>query len=410
MREVTIDRLGSQGDGVVEGDPGPVYVPFGLPGERWRLRDDAPPELAHASPDRMKPVCRHFGTCGGCMSQHMAEQCYVDWKQRAVADAFAHRGIGADIRPMQRVPLHSRRRAFFGVERRGKEVLIGFREEGQHALVDMSECPVLEPTIVAALGALREMARVAMPGDKSGRLVVTRLDAGLDVSFDNGIKILSPEERAKLAALATSANLVRLTVAGDLVVQRGTPTLTVGGIETEPPAGVFLQAVPAAEEILTRFVIEALPKKAKRAVDLFSGIGTFAFPLAAKVSVAAFDSDKRAVHALQSAARKASGLKPIEATARDLFREPLSVRELDTFDFAVFDPPRAGAASQAERLAKSKIPVVVAVSCAPATLARDARVLMDGGYEMGPVTPVDQFLYSPHTEAVATFRRPSRPR
>ena len=182
------------------------------------------------------------------------------------------------------------------------------------------------------------------------------------------------------------------------------PTLTIGGVEIEPPPSIFLQAVPAAEAMLIDLVMASLPKKAKRVCDLFSGIGTFALPIARKFAVTAYDSDKRAIHALQSAAKKAQGLKPIEATLRDLFREPLSVRELDQYDCVVLDPPRAGAAAQSERLAKSKVPVVIAVSCAPATLARDARTLIDGGYSMGPVTPIDQFLFSPHVEAVAVFQ------
>ncbi len=404
-RDIDITRLGSQGDGIADTEAGPLYVPFALPGERWRFNSNDVAELVSPSPDRKTPVCRHFGTCGGCMSQHMPDRLYAEWKLRTVQDAFAHRGIEATIEPLRRVPLGSRRRAFLGVERRGPEVLIGFREEGQHTLVDMVECPVLEASIVSALPHLRAMARIAMPGDKSGRLIVTRLDAGLDVAFDNGIKILTPGERTKLAALAGAARLIRLTVAGDLVVQRGPATLNIGGVEIEPPPSIFLQAVPAAEVLLIEMVLAALPKKAKRVCDLFSGLGTFAIPIARTFAVAAYDSDKRAIHALQTAVNKTQGLKPVEATLRDLFREPLGVRELEQFECAVLDPPRAGAAAQCERLAKSKVPVIIAVSCAPATLARDARTLIDGGYTMGPVTPIDQFLYSPHIEAMTVFRR-----
>lgn len=401
VKEVEIARLGAQGDGIAEIGGAPLYVPFALPGERWQL-GETPARLTD-SPDRATPVCRHFGQCGGCIAQHLSDALYALWKHRHVAEAFAHRGIAASVQPLVRVPLHSRRRAFLGVERRGRDVLIGFREEGQHTLVDMIECPVLDGAIVRSIPALREMARVAMPADKSGRLVVTRLDAGLDVAFENGHKMLKPEERSALAGQAQAAGLVRLTVAGDPIFERGVPQLKVGGVNVVPPPGIFLQAVPAAEALMIGQVLAALPKKAKRAVDLFSGLGTFTFPLAARVAVSAFDSDKRAIAALTHAGNHATGLKPVTATVRDLFRAPLGPRELDGYDLAVFDPPRAGAADQAERLAKSKVPVVVAVSCAPATLARDARTLIDGGYTMGPVTPIDQFVYSPHVEAVAVF-------
>ncbi len=260
---------------------------------------------------------------------------------------------------------------------------------------------MLEPAIVAALGAMKEIARLVMPDGEGGRLVVTRLDRGLDVSFDNGRKDLTPETRAAAARIAAGARLIRLTIAGEPVAELAPPVVTLGGVEVEPPQGAFLQAVPEAEALLIELVVGALPKRAKRATDLFSGLGTFAFPLARRVRVTAIDGDRRAIAALERAARKASGLKPIEAIVRDLFREPLSARELNEFDAIVFDPPRAGAALQAERIAKSSVPVVIAVSCNAATLARDARTLVDGGYVMGPVTPVDQFLYAPHVEAVS---------
>jgi 23S rRNA (uracil1939-C5)-methyltransferase len=404
VAEVEIARLGAQGDGVAETPRGPSFVPFALPGERWRVEGTATTRLTE-SPERRAAICRHFGLCGGCVAQHMSERLENEWKRDIVVEAFRHRGIAADVAPVRRVAPHSRRRAFLGVERRGTDVIIGFREEGQHKLVDLEECPVLDPAIVAAVDRLREMARIAMPEGQGGRLVVTRLDRGLDVSFDNGLKALEPAARAELAALALGANLIQLIVAGELIVISGTPAITIGGVAVEPAPGAFLQAVPEAEAMLIEHALAALPRKAKKIADLFSGTGTFTFALARRAAVTAFDGDKRAIGALSAAVKHAQGLKPIEARVRDLFREPLSVRELDAFDVVVLDPPRAGAAAQAERLAKSKVPVVIAVSCNPATLARDSRTLVDGGYALGPVTPIDQFLFSPHVEAVTVLSR-----
>ncbi len=402
--EVEIVRLGAEGDGVAQTVRGPVFVPFALPGERWRDNDGVWQRMSDGTERRAAP-CRHFGRCGGCVAQHMSAELYARWKRDMLVEAFRHRGLNAEVEALRTVSERSRRRAFLGVERHGPEVVVGFREEGSHTLVDIEECLVLEPAIMAALGAMKEIARLVMPEDEGGRLVVTRLDHGLDVSFDNGRKDLAPETRAAAARIATDARFIRLTIAGEPVVELGAPVVTLGGVEVEPPQGAFLQAVPEAEALLVELVVGALPKRAKRAADLFSGLGTFAFPLGRRVRVTAIDGDRRAIHALERAARKATGLKPIEAIVRDLYREPLAVRELDQFDALVFDPPRAGAALQAERIAKCSVPVVIAVSCNAATLARDARMLIDGGYVMGPVTPVDQFLYAPHVEAVAVFRR-----
>lgn len=403
--EVTIARLGAKGDGVACVEGRDQFVAQGLPGEVWRIGGAEGPQLLRASPDRIVPACPHYGACGGCMAQHMGDALYRGWKEAIVREAFQHRGIAAEVLPVRRMAAHSRRRAFLGVERRGGEVLIGFREEGQHALVPIRECLLLDPVIVGALAHFRTMAKIAMPDKTSGRLVVTKLDTGLDVSFDNGHKMLKPDERAELARLAEAARVARLVVAGDPIVVRAEPRLTIGGVEVDVPPSLFLQAVPEAERLMIDFVVEALPKKAKRVADLFSGLGTFTFPLAARVQVSAFDSDKRAISVLQTAARRATGIKPIEARVRDLFREPLSPKELEGFDAVVLDPPRAGAAEQTERISRSKVPVVIAVSCAPATLARDARTLIDAGFKMGPVLPLDQFLYSPHVEAVTVFRR-----
>lgn len=402
--EVEILRLGGKGDGVASRGGEPIYLPFALPGERWRISDGEAVRLTDSA-ERTEPVCRHYLKCGGCLAQHMSDSLYGDWKRSLVLEAFRHRGIEAEVAPLVVVAPGSRRRAYFGIERRGGEVAIGFREEGQHVLVDLAECPVLDPAIVAAVPGLRALARIAMPDRVGGRLLVTKLDHGLDVSFENGRKDLSPGERGGLAVLAQKMGLVRLAVGGDTIVAAGRPIVTLGGAEVEIGPGVFLQAVPEVERLLAELCLKALPKGAKAAADLFCGIGTLTLPLARRVQITGYDSDKRAIAALAGAVRHAQGLKPVTPVVRDLFRDPLSARELAAFDAVVLDPPRAGAAEQAERLAKSKVQTVMAVSCNPATLARDAKSLIDGGYRMGPVTPIDQFVFSAHVEAFAVFRR-----
>jgi 23S rRNA (uracil1939-C5)-methyltransferase len=404
-QEVTIVRLGAQGDGIAAGPGGPVYVGGGLPGERWRLSHGGAPERLTDAPERATPPCPHFGVCGGCVAQHMSDDLYNAWKRDSVVQAFAHRGIAANVAPLRRTAAASRRRAFFGAARDGDRIVIGFREEGRHRLVDLATCVILDPAIVAALPPLRILADRILPHVAPGaRLIVTRLDHGLDVAFETdalpGAAVLQ-----EIAQLAVAAGVIRLSIGGDVVMQASAPTLTVGAVAVQPPPGLFLQAVPEAEAAMTDLVLGALSKTTVVA-DLFSGIGTLTFALARRARVLAVDGDKRAIAALTEGLKGAQGIKPVTAKLRDLFREPLSSRELDACDAVVFDPPRAGAQAQCERLARSKVLTVVAVSCNPATLARDARILLDGGYELGEVTPIDQFIYSPHVEAVAVFRRP----
>lgn len=403
-----IARLGAQGDGVADAAPGPVFVPYALPGERVQadVRGDRARLIAVTvpSPDRIAPVCRHFTHCGGCAVQHLRMPAYLAWKREMVAEAFAARGIGAPVGHVVGVGLGARRRVSMSARRTGRGVVLGFHESKGVDIVDLQECPVTASAIVRALPGLRRLVEPLMSRRAPGRVVVTLAANGLDVAIEDVPGDPSLEVREYLAREAAALKLARLTLAGDTLYQATVPAIRFGTANVVLPARSFLQAASVAEGEMVRLVTAAVGD-AKRVVDLFCGMGTFTFPMAQKAQVLAVDGDKQAVTALENAAKRTPGLKPIETKLRDLFREPLSVRELAGFDAAVFDPPRAGAATQAAMLADTPIKTVVAVSCNPATLARDARILLDGGYKLERVTPIDQFLYSPHIEAVAVFRR-----
>ena len=403
-----IARLGAQGDGIADTPAGQVFVPFAL--ARERVQADVRGERARliavtvASPERIAPVCRHFTHCGGCAVQHLRMPAYLAWKREMVAAAFAARGIDAPNGHVAGVGLGARRRASFSARRTGRSVVLGFHEAKGVDIVDLQECPVTATAIVRALPGLRRLVEPLMSRRAPGRVVVTLAANGLDVAIEDVPGDPSLEVREFLAREAAALKLARLTIAGDTLYQATVPAVRFGTANVVLPARSFLQAAPVAEAEMVRLVTQAVGE-AKRVVDLFCGMGTFTFPLAQRAAVLAVDGDKQAIEALQNAAKRTPGLKPIETKVRDLFREPLGGRELVGFDAAVFDPPRAGAATQAATLADSGIKTVVAVSCNPATLARDARILIDAGYALERVTPIDQFLFSPHIEAVAVFRR-----
>jgi 23S rRNA (uracil1939-C5)-methyltransferase len=405
-RELRIARVGAQGDGVAEGSGASIFMPFTLAGERVIADVDGERgrlvRVLQPSADRVEPVCRHFGTCGGCAVQHMSSAAYRAWKRDLVVSAFAARGLDAVIDELIK-PGGKRRRAVLSVERCETGIEIGFREAQSHALVAIEECPVLEPRIVAALSALGALVQ-PLVSKRGARLTVTMTKSGLDVLLDGIERRLTPDIRSRLASGASALKLARLSIGNETVVETLPPFLTFGAADVVLPSGAFVQAVAEAEAEMARRILAAVGK-VKSVADLFCGVGAFTFPLAARAKVLAFDGHRPAIDALAAAAKKASGLKPITAHVRDLFREPLSALELNELDAIVFDPPRAGAEAQAQRLAKSKVKTVVAVSCNPATLARDARHLVDGGYKIESVTPVDQFVYSAHVEVVAVFRR-----
>ena len=406
--EVRIERLGAQGDGVAQGPDGPLFVPFTLPRELVKVAAEPGEPRAEAlaildpSPKRIAPVCQYFGTCGGCALQHMEAHAYLAWKREQVVAALASRGLEAPVEEARAVPLGSRRRAAFALGRTAHGVAFGYRGARSHDIVDIAACPVLSPAIAGRLSKLKSALVPLLGGKREARITATATDQGLDLVVE-GIR-LSPSLFAKLATAGPSLGAARITVDGESVMLAGEPSVTLSGAQVRLPPGAFLQASRESETVLLGLVREGVGR-AKRVADLFAGIGTFTFALAGGAEVDAFEQDEPAIASLGQAARATAKLKPVRTFSRDLFRAPLSARELARYDAVVLDPPRAGAKAQAEALAASKVGRIVMVSCNPGTCARDLRMLVDGGYRITRVVPVDQFLFSPHVELVAVLQR-----
>ncbi len=406
--------IGDNGDGIIEraSDPGRrEFVAGALPGDSvsWSEGGTIEIEAKPSAARRATYLCPHFPACGGCRLQHMSDALYEQWKSGLLDAALKARSLApsAPQEPMLRVPLNARRRAVLTAKAEPGGYRLGFHEHRSHTVIDIDHCAILTPAILAALGDLKEIARL-ISDDSDCRLTVLDVGAGLDVAAETGRR---RRFEAKLPALthhAAKARVLRLTVDREPVLIRAMPLMTIAGVTVEPPPGSFVQAAGEAETAMAAIAVAAIAKaEAKRVADLFCGLGAFTFALAQKARVLAIDSDRAMVTALATATRGASGLKPIETSVRDLFHDPLSPRELDRLDAVVFDPPRAGAKAQAEALAASKVKTVVAVSCNPATLARDLRTLVDGGYRLERTAAIDQFLFTSHIEAVAVLTRPS---
>lgn len=402
-----ITGLGHGGDGIAETPEGRVFVPYSLPGETVTVeRDGGGVRIAAVlvpSPLRVDPLCQHFGICGGCALQHMEREAYLAWKRETVARSFALAGVEAVVEPVVAVPAASRRRAVLSALDAGGRMLLGFQRRGSNEIVAIEECPVLVPAIATRLGLLRTIAGIALRSRRPGRITVLAADNGLDIAVTGAGK---PDARmlAALGGLGSEPALARLTVDGREIFLARRPELDVGGAMLLPPAGSFVQASAAAEAAMAAAVLAHVGENAP-VLDLFAGSGTFTLRLARRAAVTAVEGEASLVVAIVAAANRSRGLKPITTRRRDLFRNPVSPQELDAFRAVVFDPPAAGARAQAEAIARSAVPRVVAVSCNPATLARDARILVDGGYRLERVMPVDQFVFSAEIEAVASFVR-----
>jgi len=420
-----------------------VFVPFTLPGERVRAtiedKVSVATEILTPSAARRAPACRHFTVCGGCAVQHWRDEPYRVWKRTLVVEALARAGVEAPVGDVIDATGSGRRRAsFHAVRAKSIGFAFGFARRASHDVFDLQECPVLSPQIVAAVPELRRLAEALLP--RSGRLdiAVTVTNEGLDVDVRGGGgqagrkarpnagragKGASAKRRGgvsrsggggqnhhdgdmllRASEIAAATNWARLTLSGEPALVRAVPTVDISGVSVPAPPGAFLQATQDGEHVIGNLILEAT-KGARRVVDLYSGIGTFALRLAKTMPVTAVEGDAQAVAAVRKACDHNTGLKPVATVRRDLAREPMTPGELKDFDAVVLDPPRTGAAAQVKELAGSQVSRVIMVSCAPPSFARDAATLVAGGYRLEGVAVVDQFLWSPHVEMVGMFRR-----
>lgn len=405
--ELKVLRLGARGDGIAETADGLVYTPYVLPGELISVEIDQGrgrgTKILTPSPDRIRPVCPHFGRCGGCALQHWAEGPYGEFKREIIVQALARRGLDGHVAPVWRAPLGSRRRVTLAARRTKSGVLLGYRTRRGHDIVAVESCPIAVPQIVEALPALRALLRPLLSRRDEARLAATSTHNGLDLAIE-GIGRSGRELADIVAQCGSDGGIARLSVNGEILAQYRPVQVSFAGTLVPLPTNGFLQTSREAEEEMVRLITKALGH-VRRVGDLFAGLGTFTLPLARSMEVDAVDGDEHAVAALFKGVRAASGLKPVTVAHRDLFRDPLRVGELAVLDAIVFDPPRAGAKAQAEELSRSSLKTIIAVSCNPATFSRDARILVDGGYELECIWPIDQFLFSAHVELVAVFRK-----
>lgn len=414
--DITIEGLGSEGDGVAKYKDKSLFVPFTAPGDKIRVeigeggKHGLPGKLLEVleeSPERVEARCRHFGTCGGCSLQHISEKLYRKWLKSRIETALSHQHIyDAPFEEPYISPIGARRRVSVKMVRDGG-VKIGFNRWRSHDLVDVIECPVSDPKLVTAMVALRGIFKEAFSEIRFCRIDLTLMEGGLDVVFQLPRPPKLPEAQILLKAMQDNG-FARLTVIENGVpgsfAEFEKPFVIFGGARVYPPPGCFLQATRDGEQVLQDFVLAHLGK-AKNVADLFAGLGTFSLPIAGQAKVLAVDADKPLLAALEKAFNSTKGLKKIDILHRDLFRRPLSVMELKDFDAIVLDPPRAGALAQSRMIASSKVKKIIYVSCNPNTFGRDAKVLMGGGYALKTIKPVGQFLWSHHVELASVFER-----
>lgn len=418
--EVVIDRLGARGDGIAETAAGRVFVPNALPGERTLVRLDKPRgdgfaakpvERLSASADRVEPPCPHFGQCGGCAVQHMAEHAYAEWKRGLLVEALQRRGLPTEvIGDLVLCEPERRRLRFAAVGRQGSAVL-GFNRRESNQIIDLTTCSVAVPIIAAKLEPLRALLGQLLKPKQLCDVEILAAENGLDLLLVGRIN-LSTQTRMLLVEFAGAAGFTRLSLQKDersepeVVVEFDAPQVCFGDVPAHPPPGAFLQPSQDGEQALRQAVQALIPPGTGKIVELYAGCGAFGLPLAAAgFRVAAYEGDADMVKTLSQAAGRNGLGGRVSGQVRDLVRQPLRPNELADIDLVLLDPPRNGAAAQIELLAESSVPAIIYVSCNPASFARDGAMLAEAGFVLAHVTPVDQFVYTPHLEVVGLFLR-----
>lgn len=416
---VEINQLGHRGDGLVRAGNETLAVPYTLPSERAQIERTAgmsEAKLLHIlneSPDRASPPCPHFTHCGGCHLQHLSPSLYRTFKRDLVVSALQGQGLDTlnVLDPVVFQP-HTRRRAVFKASKRKNTTRVGFYKRLSHEIIDLKVCPLVEPQIEDLIEHLRHFFNTFLRPDTSLDVFVTKSDVGLDVlfSFKNNPN-LSLSERESLIQFAADNDLARLSitqqgksgVSSDVIVSFRTPVIHFDGVPVLVSAHGFLQASKTMDDFVQDYINTSLSIEGKQVADLFCGRGTLSLPLSAKALVDAFEIEADAVSALQTAAHKAQ--RPIRTTLRNLFQDPLKAKELERYACVSINPPRVGSPKQMKELAHSTVPLVLMMSCNPQSFAKDARILIEGGYTPSPITPIDQFLWSPHVEMIAIFTK-----
>ena len=419
---VLIDRIGHRGDGIAATSSGPVYVPFALPGEevviaygtsrdrRARLLD-----VKTASPERTSPNCRIFGQnvpepCGGCSLQMMSLESNRALKRRFVIDALDAQGINASVDEAIGAHPGERRRAVLSARMTASGIVLGYHMKGSRQIVDTDDCPVLVSQIAERLSALKAVLGALDLSGGQARLTVLSTETGLDVDIaPDGRKtrfgaLAESGRLGHLVSLCQDNQIARLTVDGEIAVKLADPVMTIDGVRVTPKPAAFTQPTASTETAMIGLVRAHL-LDCKSIVDLFAGMGTFTLALARRSMVHAVEIEQTALSALEHAFHQASGLKRVTTERRDILRHPITSAELAGYAGLVFDPPRGGASAQAEEIAASRLRKVASVSCNPATFARDCRILLESGFELLRVVPVDQFVYSAETEVIGLLQR-----
>lgn len=411
----TIYSLSHEAEGIGEFEGNTIRIPFSLPGEHITFKQIGSRKrkkflfqsVEKASESRVAPVCRHFTQCGGCTLQHMNTDLYREFKKSLITIPLQEHGLDPFlVGDIIILPFGKRRRANLDIIKKNDIVYLGFHRWKSHQIIDLKECHTLSPSLKSLLDPFKVALNLILDNFQKAKIFLTETGSGVDLSLEiQGVLELTETQKEILKSFAIENKVARFVFKHgkkiECLYKTTDPVVIFDGVEVAIDAYSFLQATEEADGVLTTLVMESVPSTLMKAVDLFCGRGTFSFPLSRIAPVDGFELDKPALKALEDAISKSQ--RNITPYQRNLFDDPLSTDELNSYEMVVIDPPRAGALEQIRTLKHSSVQTIVYVSCNPQTFARDAKELTDGGYTLKKITAVDQFAWSAHLEVVGIF-------
>ena len=403
-----IEFINKQGLGSGKTKLGLVEVPYALPSEiitfekhEYRRKSNCLlKNIEKSSSHRITPECKYFERCGGCMLQHMDLETYNDFKLSLIKTVLPSE---TKINPIITIPKGNRRRINLQALKKDERLLLGLHRFHSHQIIDIDNCPAAMSPLSAILTPLKEVLVEVLEHKQKAEIFLTHASNGIDMLLETTSFEITPEQERALIDFATKTKIIRLQFSSSkkaqILFESEKPYVLLGGKKVATDAKCFIQASFESDKILADLVEQYLPQEKGALVDLFCGRGTFALPLSKRFNVDGFESDSGAIEALKDASEGT-----ITLYKRDLFKNPLSKDELLPYNFAVINPPRAGALEQIKTLARSKCKKIIYISCNPESFARDAIILEKGGHKLQEVTPVDQFYWSSHLEVVGVFQ------
>ena len=413
---LSINYLNAQGIGMTEDVQHQIEVPFSLPNEivtaevfhkSRHVKVARIIDISQSHPARVKPMCTHFGICGGCTLQHCTPDFHNQFKLDKLSDYLTDNQIQYNsIDPIISVAPGQRRRIDFMGKKIEGAMVLGFHQRLNKRRFNTQVCPVIHPDLETLFNPLRNILDHILTEQELIHIFATRADNGIDLLLAGLKRPFNSADIDLLLQLTTQLNITRLsykikTQAHEIYLKEA-PYITLAGYKVGVSPYCFLQASQASDTILAQSITQAIPETTQRIADLFCGRGTLTLPLIkAGHQVDGFECDAPALIELNKL-----NLPNLTTQMRNLFDNPLTFNELAPYQAIVINPPRSGALSQIKQLIFAlDIHTVVYVSCNPETFARDAKVLQEGGYILQKITPLDQFIWSGHLEVIGIFKR-----